>query len=94
MFALFSLLFVSFVGFSCFVFFKEEIPKETSFPFKVVLSTCAEFNLLYVHCDNRVNALKFTYLKSIIGLHCLFSLLFVFVFVFFRFILKISLFLF
>lgn len=92
MFALFSLLFVSFVGFSCFVFFKEEIPKETSFPFKVVLSTCAEFNLLYVHCDNRVNALKFTYLKSIIGLHCLFSLLFVFVF--FRFILKISLFLF
>lgn len=92
MFALFSLLFVSFVGFSCFVFFKEEIPKETSFPFKVVLSTCAEFNLLYVHCDNRVNALKFTYLKSIIGLHCLFSLLFVFGF--FRFILKISLFLF
>lgn len=92
MFALFSLLFVSFVGFSCFVFFKEEIPKETSFPFKVVLSTCAEFNLLYVHCDNRVNALKFTYLKSIIGLHCLFSLLFVFGF--FRFILKMSLFLF
>lgn len=92
MFALFSLLFVSFVGFSCFVFFKEEIPKETSFPFKVVLSTCAEFNLLYVHCDNRVNALKFTYLKSIIGLHCRFSLLFVFGF--FRFILKISLFLF
>lgn len=71
----------SFCWFWLFCFFKEEIPKETSFPFKVVLSTCAEFNLLYVHCDNRANALKFTYLKSIIGLHCLFSLLFVCVFV-------------